>query len=380
MTQQGWDVWADRGFLINPDPVEKISDVLATEPGIAILEHIAMDIPRLLNLRALRPELDQLPVYPIASLAKTYELQTVHLERLMQMYSYFASAYVYGIEDDPAHSIPAGVAVPFVELAEMVERPPILSYSNYVLSNWKRIDPNGGIVVDNLDLVQNFLGTRDEKWFVLIHVDIEAQAADALHGIQDASHDVKRDDASALEVSLSRTVTSIDSMIRTFRRMPEQCDSDVYYFTVRPYIFGFTDTVYEGVEQYGGKPQTFRGQTGAQSSIIPAFVAAFGLEHEQNGLTQHLEIMKNYMPRPHREFIARMKNAGIREFVRRQSNAALNQLYNECLRAVTEFRKQHYAYATQYIFEKVANPLGTGGTVFMDWLGKLIDETEKQYL
>jgi len=33
-----------------------------------------------------------------------------------------------------------------------------------------------------------------------------------------------------------------------------------------------------------------------------------------------------------------------------------------------------------YIASKVRNPLGTGGTDFMQWLQKLRDETAEQYL
>jgi indoleamine 2,3-dioxygenase len=45
---------------------------------------------------------------------------------------------------------------------------------------------------------------------------------------------------------------------------------------------------------------------------------------------------------------------------------------------MTEFRSLHYHFATEYIFRKVSNPVGTGGTVFMDWLKQLIGETEQQ--
>jgi hypothetical protein len=60
------------------------------------------------------------------------------------------------------------------------------------------------------------------------------------------------------------------------------------------------------------------------------------------------------------------------------ANRALAETYIECLRQMLEFRRLHYHYATKYIAEKVKNPLGTGGTIFMDWLHQLIDETERQ--
>jgi hypothetical protein len=59
-------------------------------------------------------------------------------------------------------------------------------------------------------------------------------------------------------------------------------------------------------------------------------------------------------------------------------SSAVKDAYNACLRNMLAFRKLHYSFATIYIAEKVENPLGTGGTVFMDWLNQLVDETEAQ--
>ena len=377
MPRECWNVWEDRGFLMNPDPPMSITEVVDFPP-IAHLESIAAELPSLLETRKIRKTLDDLPVYDIAPL-HIETLDGYIVERLMQTYSYFASSYVYAVPDDTAHCIPAGVAVPLVQLAHRVERPPILSYSNYVLNNWQRLDPSGGITVDNLKLNQMFLGNKDEAWFVLIHVDIEARAADALLAVQEAVDAVQHNDISAVENALVRIHRSLSNMITTFHRMPEGCDPNVYYFAVRPYIFGFDDMVYEGVAEYDGKPQSFRGQTGAQSSIIPTLVVALGLEHEQTGLTDHLKVMKQYMPKPHREFMARMTGASIRPYVLDHTyHSALVEAYNECLRKMTEFRSLHYHFATEYIFKKVASPVGTGGTIFMDWLKQLIEETDHQ--
>ena len=50
------------------------------------------------------------------------------------------------------------------------------------------------------------------------------------------------------------------------RRIPEKMDPALYYKTFRPYIRFFENVVYEGVET---GPLDFRGETGAQSSIMP---------------------------------------------------------------------------------------------------------------
>jgi indoleamine 2,3-dioxygenase len=199
-----------------------------------------------------------------------------------------------------------------------------------------------------------------------------------LQGVQAARQAALTGDAAAVEQGLEAISASLSAMLTTFDRMPEGCNSDVYYFRVRPYIFGFNDVIYEGVDAFGGQPQSFRGQTGAQSSIIPALVAGLGLKHEQSALTQHLDVMKAYMPKPHREFIAEMGTAGIRDFILRTESKTLAEAYNTCLRQVLAFRRLHLHYATTYIAQKVKNPLGTGGTVFMDWLDRLATETEAQ--
>ncbi len=382
MRQDCWQIWADRGFLMNPDPVSCLNDSLKDFPiPAAELTHaisLAADLPHLLDTHRIRAALEELPVVDLWALhAHLDQVDFRVIERLMQIYAYLASAFVYATDEAPEHRIPAGVALPLVQLADMVERPPILSYAGYVLGNWQLIEPANGINVDNMRLVQNFLGNADESWFIRIHVDIEARAADALLSIQQAASAAASNDLSALEIALATVEASVCQMIATFHRMPEGCNSDVYYFKVRPYIFGFNEVVYEGA--FGDQPQTFRGQTGAQSSIVPTLVAALGLQHEQTGLTQHLEVMKAYMPKPHRDFIESMHTAPTRAAVlRHRDRSALVETYNECLRQVTEFRSLHYHYATTYIAEKVTSPVGTGGTVFMDWLKQLIGETEQQ--
>jgi indoleamine 2,3-dioxygenase len=304
------------------------------------------------------------------------------VERLMQIYAYFASAYIFA-EGDPSkagHRLPMNIAVPLVKLSRMVCRPPILSYAGYVLNNWRRVSPTGPIALANLATIQHFRAGRDEDWFILVHVDIEARAAGALIGIQHAVEAAHQHDAAAIEAALTAVHDSLEQMIATFQRMPEHCDAEVYHWKVRPYIFSFNEVSSEGVDEFGGKPQSLRGQTGAQSSVIPILVAGLGLRHEQNSLTQHLDIMREYMPHPHRELIAKFRSepSPLRRYVTNGTQSAVREAYNACLRRVLAFRRLHYHFASTYIAQKVANPVGTGGTLFMDWLAQLANETEAQ--
>jgi indoleamine 2,3-dioxygenase len=380
LKQSCWDtIWPDRGFLCNPDPLISLNDAETPLSSSVIeqLEDAAGQLPDRLADRSIRDWLAQFPTLDLTPIHDTPTDFRV-VERLMTIYAYLASAYVHMEPESPAKNIPAGIARPLAFLSGLVDRPPILTYTNYVLTNWQRKDPAGGIEVDNLELVQKFLGNDDEAWFILIHVDIEARAAAALRGIIDGKQAVAEEDPAALHTALQAIETSIAAMIQTFDRMPEGCDSDVYYYRVRPYIFMFQDVTYNGVSTLGGEPKTFRGQTGAQSSIVPALVEALELQHEASGLTHHLKVMRHYMPKPHREFIASNHESGIRGLVRRTNDPALDGAYNACLTRLLEFRRMHYHYATTYIAEKVKDPMGTGGTIFMDWLARLAEETEAQ--
>ena len=103
-------------------------------------------------------------------------------------------------------------------------------------------------------------------------------------------------------------------------------------------------------------------------------VAALGIRHQASELTQHLEVMKAYMPPAHRRFVAEAESTVIRDYV--ISHPAMAQTYNACIRQMMTFRRAHFFYARTYIFERSTNPVGTGGSMFMDFLTKLIAETE----
>lgn len=380
MKQLCWQITKNRGFLMNPDPIANLSGVETPLPNdiTGHLQELAETLPELIERKQVRPVLADLAIYDVSPLLEVEDLR-VH-ERAFQIYAHFANAFVWSDEHDPTHHIPAGVAVPLVELAKMVERPPIVPYASTALCNYQRIDPQGAIEVDNLQCVQKLIGIPDESWFHLIHVEIEAHVGSAIQHCIDATRAISQDDAASLEANLAGIPKAVNKMSETFRRIPEKCSTDVYYHTLRPYLFGFDDVIYEGVEEFKGLPQTFRGETGAQSSVIPALQNFLGLRHEQGGLTEHLQIMKGYMPKPHRDLLDSINPRVIREFVLKHKNSSLNDAYNACLESIVDFRSLHLKMAHAYIAKKVKDPRGTGGTDFMHWLKQLRDETAQQFI
>jgi indoleamine 2,3-dioxygenase len=174
--------------------------------------------------------------------------------------------------------------------------------------------------------------------------------------------------------------------------MPEKCDPYIYYHRVRPFIFGTKDNpdlskglIYEN--QYNNKPQFFRGETGAQSSIMPFLDGALGIYHTEDHLRHYLNEMRDYMPPNHRKSIEVVEKRSKAKILINESKKLTSE-YNKCLEEIRVFRAQHLEFAATYIHKQsqITNPFGrggstitgTGGTPFMKYLKKHRDETQKQ--
>ncbi|MEM9951861.1 MAG: hypothetical protein AAF846_09690 [Chloroflexota bacterium] len=373
LQQDCWQINA-HGFLMTPEPLLSLSGYLPD--GIAEqLDHLSVTLPDLLESKQVIETVKKLPLVNVTQLT-----DSMAVERTFQIYGYLATAHILEDSKETGQVIPENIAVPLCNLAEMVQRPPILSYAPFTLSNWRMIDSEGEFVVDNLELVHQFLYLKDASWFTLIHVDIEARAGQAVQAIPIILEATEQDDDAVLMTQLENIHAGLDAMMRTLKRMPEHCHPKVYYHEVRRVMFGFNEVIYENAPQYGGKPQSFLGETGAQSSIIPSLVRLMGITHEESSMTRYLMVMRDYMPQPHRQFIESINPTQVREYILKKRSAPLNEAYNHTLHQLLTFRKMHIRYAASYIANQSSDSLGTGGTEFMTWLQQLIDETEAQLL
>ena len=372
-----FEVDPERGFLPASDPLERLP------AAFDAWEQLAAELPKLLGASAVRGAVAAMPELAAAALDGDRERR-----RAMVLLSYLGHAYVWG-EPEPLAALPRQLAVPWAAVADALGRPPVLSYASYALDNWRRLDREGAIALGNIALLQNFLGGIDEEWFILVHVEIETAAAPGLQALLGTTEAAAAGDLDALEAQLAVLVASLGRMHATLSRMPERCDPYIYFHRVRPYIHGWRDhpalpdgVVYEGVDAFGGEPQRFRGETGAQSSIVPAIDATPGVAHGEDTLAAYLREMRDYMPPAHRRFVAHLEEASrVRETVADAGRAPLREAYNECLRILADFRGKHLEYAGRYIYQQSrqweANPatVGTGGTPFIPYLSKHRDET-----
>ena len=374
------------GFISSDQPLRYLNDKNQDEQ---ILENLACSIPKLLLTNKIRKQIDSLPDSFFSHDLSKYSEEELRL--LNVQFSFLAHAYVWG-DLVPSKILCKAIAKPWSNISKMLGRPPILSYASYCLDNWHKINQDEGVNLDNVALNYNFLGGIDEDWFVTIHVCIEHAANKAIQSAFNIALNTETSDCD--EKVLLDELTSIkEAMLEVnhiFRQMPEKCDPYIYYHRVRPYIFGWKNNpalpdglVYESC--FDEKPQLFRGETGAQSSIVPTLDALLNVVHERDELREYLDEMKSYMPPSHRELIKFIEDTSkVKEQV--SSNKMLMELYDDCCQEISIFRSQHLRYAADYIHNQSTKSTlfgsggskvrGTGGTPFMKYLKKHRDETD----
>jgi indoleamine 2,3-dioxygenase len=346
-------VFRRRGFLPEHDPLR----AFPAGSELAVLDELGRDLPSLLIDPGFRKYVQSLVLPPWPS-GRTDELRLYYV-RL----GFLASAYVNQVGQPRSTVLPRNIAVPLCGACKVLGRPPILSYDGYALFNWRRFDPEGPIALGNIDTLQNFVHLYDERWFILVHVEIEALSAEILDAIAQVP---QQTDEAVVNAALRRIGAAVWRQVAVLRRIPEHMDPALYYKTFRPYIRFFENVVYEGV---AATPIDYRGETGAQSSIMPTLIAFMKIPHKPSVLMDHLTDMRRFMPSEHRALIDEVQAMpSVRDLADRD-------VFNEVLEAMACFREVHFGWALRYIQSWVADPRGTGGTPYMEWLGQLIAET-----
>ena len=375
-------------FLPKKDPLKTYT---TNTRSLKLIADIAGHLPKLLLTGQVQKTIKNLNrnALSVNSIIKDGDIREVKLA--MAHLSFISHAYIWGGKN-PEKILPEAIAKPWVKLANKLERPPILSYGSYCLDNWYRVNSKEDISLQNVGLLTNFLGGVDEDWFVTIHVCIENAASKAVNAASNLSYLNKDNSIDDYLVNLKDIVASLKDVNKIFSRMPEKCDPYIYYHRVRPFIFGTKDNpdlkkglIYEG--QFNNKPQFFRGETGAQSSIMPFLDGALGIYHTKDHLRHYLNEMRDYMPPEHRRMIEDVEDRSNAKKYIQQSKRLVNE-YNKCLEEIRRFRALHLEFAATYIHQQsqIKNPFGrggstitgTGGTPFMKYLKKHRDETQKQ--
>jgi indoleamine 2,3-dioxygenase len=361
-----------RGFLTLHDPLIRFPH----NSEFAVLDEIGKDLPSLLQDKAFRSYARSLAI-PLWPEDRATDQDLPELRLYYVRVGFLASAYINQVGQEPTRVLPANLAAPLCRACQLLKRPPILSYDGYALYNWKRFRKDGPVALGNIDTIQNFVHLYDEHWFILVHVEIEAIAARIIDAIARAAAALEANEPALVDDAVGAIARAVNDEVRVLRRIPEKMDPALYYKTFRPYIRFFENVEYEaevpGTLVAAGSAarvsMNFRGETGAQSSIMPLLVAFMKIPHRPSMLTNHLIDMRSYMPAEHRALIEAAEAMPSVRGIAGKDN------YNAVLDAMAEFRSVHYGWAQEYINRWTDDPRGTGGTPYMQWLKQLIDET-----
>ena len=148
------------------------------------------------------------------------------------------------------------------------------------------------------------------------------------------------------------------------------------YTSFRTFIMGITSqsmfpngVVYEGVSE---EPLSFRGESGANDSMVPLMDNLLALSLPSTPLTTILTDFRSYRPGNHRQFLAWVSAQSIaldlKAFALDPAHPTSSLWYLRALDQVREFRWRHWCFTREYILKRTSHPTATGGSPIVRWL------------
>lgn len=369
---EDYDVSPENGFLSSEPPLEALPDSYY-QPW----EYIVKNLQGLILSKRLHEVVDRLPVLSTDRLFGEPQWR-----RAYSVLAFIAHAYIWG-GDQPMEWVPPPVTVPFMATCKHLDLPPVATYAGLVLWNWKPIFNDERVdTLANLDMIDTFTGSLDEKWFYLISAAIEARGAPLiplmLHAIQAAG----RGDRGSVTECLRSFAERLDELGAMLVRMYDNCDPHVFYHRIRPFLAGSKNMADAGLPNGvifddGGpinkqRYVQFSGGSNAQSSLIQFFDVALSVEHRPTGKHAHsanqeygrkkpgppepsfIHEMRKYMPGPHARFLEAVgRVANIRAFVEQHKyDRSLCVAFDACLAMLSAFRDKHIQMVSRYVIIK----------------------------
>ncbi|EEP77285.1 conserved hypothetical protein [Uncinocarpus reesii 1704] len=372
------EVFAPLTSLLSRLPVEKADGT----PGLLATYELG---PAVLELPDLTSEVDKL-------ITEDGKPDMFTITAVFRDYSFLASSYLlepcwknwksnpdggYGLGRD---TLPHSVAGPMYRCAEILDIPPFLSYAAaYSLYNYTLADPSKGHEYSNLRLVRAFERGLDPKsseaGFILTHIYMVKETYALISGVVRILNSLDT-------IKDRKEINDAYRQILAAMNKIEECMEDMWknskpteYLAFRVFIFGITSqsmfpngVVYEGIND--NKPLYFRGESGANDSIIPLLDHLLEIPMPNTPLTKILHEFRAYRPRPHREFLAhvrvRSEELGVRNYAVQDPETVF--LYLKALDHVRSFRWRHWLFAREYIIKRTPHPTATGGSPIVTWL------------
>jgi indoleamine 2,3-dioxygenase len=255
---------------------------------------------------------------------------------------------------------------------------PFMEYAgSYALFNYRLVEQEKGLAYDNLRLVRAFEHgldpTSSEAGFVLVHIAMVKESGPLVKGTTETLEGCISDDREKFDDGLRTVVGALKKVNAVMNTMWDKSKPKGYTM-FRTFIFGITSqsmfpngVIYEGVSD---EPMSFRGESGANDSMIPMCDNLLQLALPETPLTDILKDFRQYRPGNHREFLESVRDSaqqsGVRAYAKKDSVSAA--LYLQALDQVRDFRWRHWCFTREYILKHTAHPTATGGSPIVTWL------------
>ncbi|GAW05939.1 indoleamine -dioxygenase family protein [Lentinula edodes] len=303
-------------------------------------------------------------------------------------YSFLLSAYLL----EPCHlrflkgegyglgrqRLPEVIAKPMVKVSEIAGFKPFMEYAgSYALYNYRLADPSLGLTYSNLRLIRAFEQglnpSSSEAGFVFVHIAMVSHSGLLISGAVQALNGALTSDRPRFDAGMKDLLEALKEINRVMDTMWGKSKPNGYN-TFRTFIFGITSqsmfpegVVYEGVSE---EPMAFRGESGANDSMIPLCDNLLQIPMPDTPLTEILQDFRQYRPGNHREFLQAVKDqsekASLKQFALEDPDSA--ELYLRALDYVREFRWRHWCFTREYILKFSKHPTATGGSPIVTWL------------
>ncbi|KAG5923004.1 hypothetical protein E4U42_005070 [Claviceps africana] len=339
------------------------------------------------------------------------------MNALYRDYSFLASAYLL----EPCHErflrgeeyglgrqvLPRNIARPIARCAQIAGFLPFMEYAgSYALYNYRLEDPRRGLEYDNLRLIRAFEHGLDpassEAGFVLVRIDMVRHSGPLVAGTVRCLDVAGRLFPPPLGTVAERVAFNdgLADMLGALERINAVMETmwhksrPAEYTSFRTFIFGITSqsmfprgVVYEGLDDE--RPMSFRGESGANDSMVPLMDNFLQVPMPDTPLTDILHDFRKYRPSNHRDFLQHVKRVSeahdVRGFalaLRRggsgsdEERDAVRQsrgLWLRLLDQVRDFRWRHWCFAREYILKRTSHPTATGGSPIVTWLPNQLD-------
>ncbi len=330
----------------------------------------------------------ELPIYDISK-----ETDVKLLAALQRDYYFLASAYSletsHPKENESNYNtartiLPKQIAIPLLELSKKNDVFPWMDYAyGYGLNNALLIgdDPTH---YGSYKTIRTFNGNQSEEGFINVHVAMVAQSGDLLKYQQECLYNISIDNREEFNKNLKSHFMVFSNIIETLQTM-WKASSYSDYMSFRTFIMAQkgnnicypNESITFSIEEGGQEIHSYRGETGAQDSMIPSIDSFLQLKYPRNKLTEYLFDLRQYRPKDHQEYINFVEkeslNLDFKRYCYKDSYSCIILLKNlNCLRM---FRKKHWNLTKKYIIENTKHPVATGGTPITTWLPNQLGAT-----